>query len=568
MTNFVKVVAALVGAAVVSFSARAEACGCFAQPPQSLGTPVVQAGERILFAVDNGKVTAHIQIQYSGDAKEFGWLVPLPSVPVVKVGSEELFTLLLQQTQPTYRTNTVFTGEGCRRQASPGFSLGCGSPTTIDRVGGEFQNSGTASQAPPSPVVIQASVGPYDYAVLKADDRAAMVTWLADNRYTIPTGADDVVAPYIRPGAYFLALKLTSGASTGDIAPVVLEYASALPMIPITLTSIGAQPNMGVQVWMVGRGRAIPRNYHHVVINDAQLDWANGAGNYSAVVTAAVATAPTKHAFVTEYAGTSTVMRDTLVPPGRFGTVSALAAETTPHGFVRRLFESGFSSGATLPSQVKRVVLAAVPYPPALQQRGVSEDQFLNELEYYLGAFRTQNPDVFVNYQSSFDAPTLAREVFSTFVATMREANALFTTFPTLTRLYTTLSPADMNRDPVFSFNPSLPEVSKDHRATLESSCLGTTLVTEQGYRTPVRAGAGALRGPAMTTLTSATRLETLGEEGPATVVVDNVATITAALTPPPAEPAPSMPTGGCAAVDPTSLALVVLVARLRRRRH
>ncbi len=566
MTNFVQVVAVLVGAAVVSFSARAEACGCFAQPPQSLGTPVVQAGERILFAVDNGKVTAHIQIQYAGDAKAFGWLIPLPSVPVVKVGSEELFTLLLQQTQPTYQLNTVFTGEGCQRQASPGFSLGCGSPVALNRSAGGFQDSG-APPPTPSPVVIQATVGPYDYAVLKADDRAAMVSWLADNRYTIPTGADDVVAPYIRPGAYFLALKLTSGASTGDIAPVVLEYASDLPMIPITLTSIGAQPNMGVQVWLVGRGRAIPRNYHHVVINDAQLDWANGADNYSAVVTAAVATAPTKHAFVTEYAGTSGVMRDVLVPPGRFGSVEALAAATTPHGFVRRLFDSGFASGATLPSQVKRVVLGAVPYPPALEQRFITEDQFLGRLDYYLGEFRTQNPDVFVNYQSSFDAPTLAREVFSTFVATMREANALFTTFPKLTRLYTTLSPADMNRDPVFSFNPSLPEVSKDHTATLERSCLGTTLVTEQGYRTPVPPGAGALRGPAVTTLTSATRLETLGEEGPATVVVDNTTAITAALTPPPAEPAPSMPTGGCAAVDPTTLALVVLVARLRRRR-
>ncbi|MDP3231283.1 MAG: DUF2330 domain-containing protein [Myxococcales bacterium] len=566
MTNFLQVVAVLVGAAVLSFSARAEACGCFAQPPQSLGTPVVQAGERILFAVDNGKVTAHIQIQYSGDAKEFGWLIPLPSVPVVKVGSEELFTLLLRQTQPTYQTTTVFTGEGCQRQASPGLSFGCQNrAAAFSPSAGRFEDSAAAPQAPPSPLVIQATVGPYDYAVLKADDRAAMVTWLADNRYVIPTGADDVVAPYIRPGAYFLALKLTSGASTGDIAPVVLEYASDLPMIPITLTSIGAQPNMGVQVWLVGPGRAIPRNYHHVVINDAQLDWANGAGNYSAVVTAAVATAPTKHAFVTEYAGTSTVMRDTLVPPGRFGTVEALAAETTPHGFVRRLFESGFSSGRTLPSQVKRVVLAAVPYPPALQQRGISEDQFLNDLEYYLGTFRTQNPDVFVNYQLSFDAPIQARELFSTFVAPLREANALFTTFPTLTRLYTTLSPADMNRDPVFSFNSSLPEVSKDHTATIERSCVGTTLVTEQGYRTPVETGAAPLPGPASATMTSATRLETLGEEGPATVLVDNAAAITAALAPPPA--APSMPTGGCAAVDPTSLALVVLVARLRRRR-
>ncbi len=58
--------AALLAASVVTFSPRAEACGCFAPPDPA--TPVVQAGERILFAVENGKVTAHIQIQYAGSA--------------------------------------------------------------------------------------------------------------------------------------------------------------------------------------------------------------------------------------------------------------------------------------------------------------------------------------------------------------------------------------------------------------------------------------------------------------------------------------------------------------------
>ena len=44
----------------------AEACGCFAQPSPT--TPVVQAGERILFAHDGNQVVAYIQIQYQGKA--------------------------------------------------------------------------------------------------------------------------------------------------------------------------------------------------------------------------------------------------------------------------------------------------------------------------------------------------------------------------------------------------------------------------------------------------------------------------------------------------------------------
>ena len=100
-----------------------------------------------------------------------------------------------------------------------------------------------------------------------------MLQWLNDNRYFVPVGTDDSVAPYIRPGAFFLALKLRPGKSAGDLQPVVLRYASDVGMIPITLTSTGASENMGVQVWMLGDGRAIPRNYHHTVLNDAVIDW-------------------------------------------------------------------------------------------------------------------------------------------------------------------------------------------------------------------------------------------------------------------------------------------------------
>src|SRR5262249_1646226 len=79
---------------------NAEACGCFTPPDPSV--PVVQAGERILFAVKDGQVTAHIQIQYAGDAADFGWLLPLPSVPTLQVGTDELFTSLINNTQPKY----------------------------------------------------------------------------------------------------------------------------------------------------------------------------------------------------------------------------------------------------------------------------------------------------------------------------------------------------------------------------------------------------------------------------------------------------------------------------------
>jgi len=512
--------------------------------------PIVQAGERILFAVENGVVTAHIQIQYAGDAKDFGWLLPLPSVPTLKLGTEELFAQLISTTQPRYFVRNTFTGNcgGIRNATAAGFS------------GSESQDAGSSS-----PLVTESSIGPYDYAVLKADSKEAMFKWLTDNHYFIPTGTDETVGPYINPGSYFLALKLKSGRSAGDIQPVVLTYPSDLPMIPIILTSLAAVPNMGIQVWMLGASRAIPRNYNHVVINDAQIDWLGQARNYNEVVIRAISETPEKHAFITEYAGTTAIMRDVLDPSGRFGSSGELAALTDPGQFVSYLFTHGFPNGINqsgafgrpLPPVVKNLVLAMVPVPEKLT--GVSEDAWLQNLSNYLGAYRETHPEQFVGWSSTFDAPALAAQLDEKVVRPAREAGELFRRFPKMTRLYTALSPQDMTRDPVFSFNPSLPDVSRDHTAELRTDCnlftgsqnAPRTLITEQGWAFRVTSEPRDLTsGP------GALRIETLSEEGDAKVLVDNSAMI---------DPTPAC---GCASVDALGLgALGLLAATLRRRR-
>ena len=145
----------------------------------------------------------------------------------------------IEATAPRYFVQVNATGN-----CGGGFGFGGSpAPSANSEARGGVDDTGAGS-----PLVIQSSIGPYDYAVLKADNKDAMLKWLADNRYFIPVGTEDVVGPYINPGSFFLALKLQSGKSAGDIQPVVLEYPSEKPMIPIILTSVAAQPNMGIQV--------------------------------------------------------------------------------------------------------------------------------------------------------------------------------------------------------------------------------------------------------------------------------------------------------------------------------
>lgn len=510
----------------------AHACGCFAPPDPSV--PVVQAGERILFAMENGVVTAHIQIQYAGDAREFGWILPLPSIPTLELGTDELFTTLTRTTQPQYRLRRLFEGNCNQRGGVAG-----GSPPSP--TAGGFENDSGAGGM--SPLVFQDSIGPYDYAVLRADNKDAMLQWLSENRYFVPAGTDTVVNAYIRPGAYFLALKLRSGKSAGDLQPVVLRYPSDLPMIPIVLTSVAAQPNMGIQVWMLGRGRAIPRNYYHTVINDALIDWQRGGANYNDVIIRAVRTAPERHSFVTEYAGASNVMRNQLDRPGRFGTQGALAAQTSAATFLQYMQNNGY----TFTSQVVSILTPYIPLPAGLARAGVSAAQWLQNFSFYTSDnYQRRNPDHLAGWPGvDYKPAQMAQELEERIARPTRTTSALFERYPYLTRLYTTLSPEDMTRDPVFSFNPTLAPYSNVHEATLTTYCDGSgrsvntmpaRLVTEQGYVLQYPNGTGNGTSPPPLAAGAATppttRLEILREEGPPEVVVDNSALIQGGFSP------------------------------------
>jgi hypothetical protein len=552
--------AALAALGSATLAARtAEACGCFAPPDPSV--PIVQAGERILFSRKDGIVTAHIQIQYAGAAEDFGWLLPLPSAPTLELGTEELFTQLIRTTQPQYLLGASF--EDCTR------------PTGLRDAAVASPDARPAS----GPAVVESSIGPYDYAVLRADSSDEMLGWLAANRYFVPAGTGEAVVPYVREGSYFLALKLRSGEPVGALQPVVVRYASDLPMIPIILTQVAAQPDMGIQVWMLGAARAIPRNYFHTVLNDARIDWLTAGRNYNDLVVAATREAPGRHTFVTEYAGPSAPMVGLLDAPGRFGTRAELAALEDPLGFVQYVNQRGFVTSGPFGQRVYSSLLVALlskwlPPPARLE---VPPVQFYSQIGYFLGPYRDQNPEIFAGWPAGFDAEGAAAEIFERVAEPTLAAGKLFREHAYLTRLYTTLSPEQMNRDPVFSENATLPPVSNVHQGTITYHCGGellsaatpATLVTEQGFVIRYPQGTGT---PPSIPLAGSARIETLAEEGAAAVVTDNRAAIVAALAtlePIPQRDPPAASAsggGGCALGGRPSLpgALVLLLAILR----
>ena len=76
----------------------ARACGGFF----CATVPMDQAGERILFAARDGMVTTHVQIQYSGEAPDFAWILPVPSLPEIQISHNEVFRQLSSATRPAF----------------------------------------------------------------------------------------------------------------------------------------------------------------------------------------------------------------------------------------------------------------------------------------------------------------------------------------------------------------------------------------------------------------------------------------------------------------------------------
>jgi hypothetical protein len=531
----------LAGVVFLSHTRTASACGCFTPPDPSV--PIVQAGERIAFQIQDGKVTAHIQIQYSGPAEEFGWLLPLPSQPTLEVGTDELFIQLIQQTQPLYRLIPEFEGNCPFDPNRNGGPLGSG-----DDSGGDGDDGAAPGEEDGDPLVIRDSVGPYDYAVLRADSKQPMLDWLDENGFFVPDGTDDAVDPYIRPGAFFLALKLLKGNDVGDIQPVVVEYASDLPMIPIVLTGVAADPDMPVMVWVLGEHRAIPRNFFHTELNDAELNWLGAADNYIDVITKAVDEADGHHSFVTEYAGSTSVMVDVLNYPGRFGDLNELRATTDAVNYVEYLSYNGFTTSALTPpvfapsytSQALAVLQKHLPVPPKLVDYigGNPNDYYLN-IRYYVESLRLEQPELFEGLDLEFDPIAMTDELEERVVTPSLAADELFRKNPYMSRLFTTLSPNEMTSDPVFSFNPDLPEVTNVHEGRLIYYCgiiandtPATTpakLITESGWELAFPHGTG--KNPWLDAGWPRSHyIHVDREEGPSETVVDNTDRIAAII--------------------------------------
>ncbi len=472
--------AVVAGAMLVSGEARA--CGgtfCDAGPQVM---PVDQSGENILFVMEGGTVEAHVQIQYQGDPEAFAWVVPVMARPEIEAGSDALFQNLLAATVPTFTTISQFEDCGTSRRAGAGFG-GCDAAGRFDDASSADTFGGGLDGDEGDPQVVDTGfAGAFEYSVLEGGTVEGVVEWLDENGYAQDDEAPAELRGYLDKGFLFVAFKLRGGTGVDEIHPVVIRYQGDEPCVPIRLTRIAATDDMGVRAFFLGDERVAPTNYRSVEINPAAMDWETPGSNYEAVVTQAVDVEGSDgHGFVTEYAGTSSVVGTDGLLLGRWQSDPFRGAD--PEAALRELHLQGLLTCASGTCSAGHPLVLGVVERFLPRPTGVSLDEYYSCIE------------CFDRDESAWDSEAFADELEARVIGPGEHALDLLASHPYLTRLYTTLSPQEMTLDPIFHQTSDLPDVDNNYQATMVFTCEGPNYVEfDDGTRVAVTGGQGAPR--------------------------------------------------------------------------
>lgn len=248
--------------------------------------PVDQQAERIIFTInDNSTVSAYVQINFTGSAPDFSWVVPVPSVPEVDVAEMSSFNELSNLTTPVF---------------IPPLMPGC-APVPLMARSAVAEDTAASGEVT---VLASGTAGPYAFDVVTSPDPRALILWLRDNEYRITEPMEPLVTVYSDEGMAFLAMKLQPEQGAQDIQPVKMTYEAQRPTIPIRLTAVAANPNMSILTWIFADDQTMPVNFARPIIKDADIrgDFTGiGGTNYITLVDQTVDLYQGR-AFITEYA--------------------------------------------------------------------------------------------------------------------------------------------------------------------------------------------------------------------------------------------------------------------------
>ncbi|QIS08527.1 DUF2330 domain-containing protein [Nocardia arthritidis] len=226
--------AVLLGCVGIGALAPASACACGGVIPKAgdLGSTATVNREVALLGWDGRRETIVMQLALRSGIDTAALIVPTPTPATVTAGAPQTFKELEARTAPQVVTHYRWLskiGAGASSAAAPATA----GPTVLGRV----------------------QLGPLEATTLTGGDLDGIRKWLTDNGYQTKPEVVDAMAPYLRDGWSFVAMRLTSDQPlSGALDPVRFEFDTDRLVYPMRM-SAAAKSSQTVVLYVLGEHR-------------------------------------------------------------------------------------------------------------------------------------------------------------------------------------------------------------------------------------------------------------------------------------------------------------------------
>jgi hypothetical protein len=231
-------------------------------------TSLYNQASQVVIARNGDRTVLTMANDYQGEVADFAMVVPVPTVleeSQVNVGDPAIMARLDSFSAP--RLVEYFDPDPCT-PIPPYEPRNIPLPSTAPS---SETRSRQGDDALGVTVEAEFSVGEYDIVILSALESDGLETWLTQNNYRIPAGANELLHPYIRQGMKFFVAKVNLEAFDQSgfqkLRPLQMAYESSRFMLPIRLGMMNAQAEQDLVVYLLSpSGQVELTNYRTVKI--------------------------------------------------------------------------------------------------------------------------------------------------------------------------------------------------------------------------------------------------------------------------------------------------------------
>lgn len=369
---------ALVSAAVLALPSVASAfCGFYVS---GADTKLFNNATQVVMLRDGIRTVLSMQNNYEGPPANFAMVVPVPVIlqrENVRTLPRELFDKVDKMTSP--RLVEYWEEDPCASRF-----VAESAPMAPAMMAKSARGAADRDDALGVKVEAKFDVGEYDVVILSAKDAGGLDTWLRQEQYKIPSGAEPYFRPYVDAGSKFFVAKVDPRRVTfekGQVAlsPLRFHYDSQEFSLPVRLGLINSKGTQDLVVNILAKERYEPANYPSVTI-PTNLDLAEGSKEqfgrfYAALFDRTLEKNP--RAVVTEYAWDAGTCDPCPGPTLQQEDFATLGADALPDA---------------TPSGSTRVNVALVTGKASKSAQSVVPDRFLSRVEQCWGLAQARKP--------------------------------------------------------------------------------------------------------------------------------------------------------------------------------